>query len=712
MLSPDQMREEREYLDFIQREIDKHLDAFGSQADDLRRLTKEQREFIWDNRIDMDLKENYFEEATAMRSTESFGAAFNEYYRLKQMRDDPYFGRIDFREEGESQGEKIYIGTGSLVDPSTYDVYVYDWRSPIAGMYYDYEVGKASYHCELGEIQGDITLKRQYKVQNGQLTEVFDSSVTVLDEILQSILSADTQEKMRPVVTTIQKEQNAMIREEEAEILVIQGAAGSGKTSVALHRIAYLLYRRRNKLNEKNIVILSPNDYFSDYISGVLPELGEKNVRQLTFHRIVQQAFPGEIRLQDLASFMEQVYTGALTPRQLSDAQKKADPAFARYLENQVAGLLEKGPGFSDFADGEGMLIFSGKEMGEIFASQLPAFSVSQRLQKISTRFVQKMEEYKRKRMPFLRKALVEQNGVNYYLDAKDLEKDARLLWMQLYHGLTQRFKEHIQLDELTFYQKLLADFLGEEAAEEFLQNYREKKVLFYPDAAPLTYLKVLLGQIRPDSQVLHVVIDEAQDYNDIHYRLFARWFPNARFTILGDPFQLLSPLFFNSAQGFGFILDAFAGRRGKLAALNKRYRSTVQINAFADALVGVSDTQDYVERNGPQPQRLEVWDPADFVKQAFAQSGSQTCAVIVKTQKQAFALYDKLRGIPGITCVDNENTTRLGKQVILPSYLAKGLEFDQVIVCTDGFTPQDQKLLYICCTRALHRLTLISSED
>ena len=259
MLEQTQMEQEQVHLAQTQAEIDKQLSAYGEEAELLRQTTREQRKYIWDNRIDLDSKESYFEEAVAAKYTESFGETFNEWVRLKRMKQSPYFARIDFAEPGDP-AEQVYIGSGSLVDDRSFDVYIYDWRSPIAGMYYDFELGSASYQCEAGEISGEITLKRQYRIEHGVMKEAFDSSVTVLDEILQSILSADAQEKMRPIVTTIQREQNTLIREEDSEILVIQGAAGSGKTSVALHRVAYLLYRRRNKLNESNILILSPND--------------------------------------------------------------------------------------------------------------------------------------------------------------------------------------------------------------------------------------------------------------------------------------------------------------------------------------------------------------------------------------------------------------------------------------------------------------------
>ncbi len=706
MLEQTQMEQEQVHLAQTQAEIDKQLSAYGEEAELLRQTTREQRKYIWDNRIDLDSKESYFEEAVAAKYTESFGETFNEWVRLKRMKQSPYFARIDFAEPGDP-AEQVYIGSGSLVDDRSFDVYIYDWRSPIAGMYYDFELGSASYQCEAGEISGEITLKRQYRIEHGVMKEAFDSSVTVLDEILQSILSADAQEKMRPIVTTIQREQNTLIREEDSEILVIQGAAGSGKTSVALHRVAYLLYRRRNKLNESNILILSPNDYFSEYISGVLPELGEKNVRQLTMPQLISAATPRQEQ-EELPAYLEQAYTIGYTPAQLEETRQKTSAPFTRFLEERIARLTQEGPSFTDLTDGEGTVILSGQEMQEIFCSCVPSFTMVQRLEKVSTYFVSRAETYKQRRLSVLRQRLLAKNGDNFYLDSADLDRDVRLAWMQQYHQLRETFFSSIALDEAALYQELLSDFWEPKTGEAFAKAYASGR-LSYPDAAAFAYLRLLLGLCKPDGDILHVVVDEAQDYNFLHYRMLGRWFYNARFTILGDPSQILSPALFDSREGFQYMLDAFSPRRSGLKALEKRYRSTWEINTFADRILGLQGEK--VERHGPAPQVIKVWDTADYVKQAFSQADEQGCAVIVKTGRQATALYQQLRGIPGITCIDGSAPVSLGKRVILPAYLAKGLEFDQVIVLTQGFTPQDNNLFYVCCTRALHQLTIVTEE-
>lgn len=706
MLDKEQMEQERAHLTRIQGEIDKRLETYGKEADILRQATREQRKYIWDNRIDLDEKESYFEETVAAKSTEEFGETFNEWVRLKRMRQNPYFARIDFAESGEPE-EQIYIGSGSLVDDRSFDVYVYDWRSPIAGMYYDFETGEAFYQCEAGEIHGEITRKRQYRIERGELKEAFNSSVTVLDEILQSILSADAQEKMRPIVTTIQREQNALIREEDSEILVIQGAAGSGKTSVALHRVAYLLYRRRSKLNESNVLILSPNDYFGEYISGVLPELGEKNVRQLTMPLLIDAAVPGK-ELEELPAYLEKAYTAGYTSARLETARQRTSAPFTRFLEERVAKLTQEGIPFTDLTDGEGKVIFAGEEMGEIFRSCVASFTIVQRLEKVSARFATQVEEYKQRRITVLRQRLLAKNGDNFYLSDTDLERDVRLAWMQQYHALWETFRASIALDEVKLYRELLTGYWEEKAGEDFGKAYASG-VLPYPDAAAFAYLRLLLGLCRPDGDMLHVVVDEAQDYNFLHYRLLGRWYPNARFTILGDPSQVLAPALFDSREGFQYVLDAFSARRSRLAKLEKRYRSTWEINTFADNIMGLDGEK--VERHGPEPQVVKVWDTTDYVKQVFSQAGEQGCAVIVKTARQAMALRQQLRDVPGITCADGSGSVSLGKRMILPAYLAKGLEFDRVVVLTQGFTSEDRNLFYVCCTRALHELTVLQEE-
>lgn len=712
MISPEELNLEKQHLLKTRNEINRQMDEYSQKAARMKKISVEQREYIWNNKEHLDDKEYKFEEDSARESVFSFADAINEHDRLTRLYQSPYFGRIDFKEDGEIASEPVYIGTSSLVDSDSYDIYIYDWRSPIASMFYDFECTKALYQCEEGTIQGEITLKRQYRIDGDRVFDVFDSTVTVLDDILQDILSQNAGEKMKSIVTTIQKEQNAVIRDEQADILIIQGAAGSGKTSVALHRIAYLLYRRKEKLNEKNMIIFSPNDYFNSYISQVLPELGEKNIRQTTFPRLLYDFYDHELWLMDLGEFIERVSSGSFSKAELDIFEDLTSVSFSDFIKKSVESLYEKGPVFEDFIY-NGMGIMAASEMREIFLSSLPVFTAEQRIDKIKAKFTEYLGKIKDSETERIKQALIEKNGLSFYVDAKDLQAEVRLNWLQTYDSLVTQFANSVKLDEISIYSRILTEYFHNgEVAARFCSDYLENKTVSYCHLSPLTYVKLLLGKIQPQKEILHVVIDEAQDYNQIQYRILDALYPYAHFTILGDCNQLLSRRFFNSRKGFRYIEQVFDKKVCKSAELNKRYRSTVEINEFADGIVKISDRAQYIDRHGPKPKVMKIPRSklqAAFVRQ-FEESGEQGCVIITKSREQASGIHQLLKdGIAGLTLIEPGRVPTPGKYNIIPSYLAKGLEFDEVIVYTDGFAEEDKNLLYICCTRALHKLTLIS---
>jgi len=311
----------------------------------------------------------------------------------------PYFGRIDFIEAGEEE-EKCYIGISNLTNDN-YDILVYDWRAPISSMFYDYEIGDAEYKCLEGTIHGKITLKRQYKINNGEIEYMFDSNLKIDDEILQDILGKGTDSKMKAIVTTIQREQNKVIRNEEYKNLIVQGPAGSGKTSVALHRIAYLLYKHRDKITAQNIVIFSPNDIFNDYISNVLPQLGEDNMHQTTFKEYMHKSLGNGFKKEDYSAMMEYILgakKGLNYYRRIDSIKYKSSTEFIGILKRYVDYVEKADRNFKDiiFRDN---LVISAEDLKESFFKDYVQLPLKRRLKKIRERILFLIEPYEKQRV-------------------------------------------------------------------------------------------------------------------------------------------------------------------------------------------------------------------------------------------------------------------------------------------------------------------------
>jgi DNA helicase II / ATP-dependent DNA helicase PcrA len=318
------------------------------------------------------------------RSHEFSRRLVDKYERMKLS---PYFGRIDFIQDGEELEEKIYIGIGTLLDDHN-DFLIYDWRAPISGMFYDYEIGKAQYQCPTCVVKGHINLKRQYKIKEKNIEYMFDSSLKIDDEILQEILSKSSDSRMRTIVTTIQREQNKIIREEKCKTLIVQGPAGSGKTSIALHRIAYLLYRFRDKITSDNILIFSPNDIFNDYISNVLPELGEENMHQTTFKEYAQRALDIDLVKEEPWKQMEYILNyrkDDMYKTRVSNIKYKSSLSFMKILKNYVHFVDNRDDRFQDLKCGD-KLIVSKEELLELFYKDYKGLPLKRRLKKIRER--------------------------------------------------------------------------------------------------------------------------------------------------------------------------------------------------------------------------------------------------------------------------------------------------------------------------------------
>lgn len=673
-------QQEKEYLKQTINMIRDVLNDIDSSVQEHVETLKKHKDYLWSNK-DIDPQE-----IRSMRESILNHFALGENViarrkRLGKLLDIPYFGRIDFREKyPEGKTTPVYIGIHSFYDFKKKSNLIYDWRAPISTMFYDYELGQASYPAPSGEISGQILLKRQYRIRKGEMEFMIESALTVHDEILQKELSSRTDEKMKNIVTTIQREQNRIIRNQEASMLIIQGVAGSGKTSIALHRIAYLLYTFKDELSAKDILILSPNKVFADYISNVLPELGEDTVPEISMEQILSNVLDNKFKYRNN---FEQV---------------------TELLENPQPGFIERIQFKSSFD----------------FVSQLDTFilhientyfrTVDVKLTKhitISAGFIE--EQFRRfhrypmrQRFEVMTDHILEIAYVKYRIvittDNRNMLKKA----------IRNMFAGN---NDLLVYKDFF-EWIGKPEMYKLRKNH----TLEYADLAPLAYLHMALDGNKTQTQVKHLLIDEMQDYSPIQYKVIQKLYP-CRKTILGDVCQSVNPY---GSSDAAMIKKAFVA--GEIMKLNKSYRSTYEITSFSKTIRPGSESE-VLERHGEQPRIFQYKDAVNEINaitgfiSRFRKSEFNSLGIICKAEAQAFALYESLKNDnKDINYLSHQSTAYVNGINITSAYMAKGLEFDEVIIPhTDNInykTEMDKSMLYIAVTRAMHRLTITCSGE
>ncbi len=638
---------------------------------------------------------------------------------LKRMQKSPYFCRIDFAEKDEETADKIYIGMHNLITDDMH-ILVYDWRAPISGMFYDFEIGPSSYSCPAGLIEGQILLKRQYKIEDSKLVYMFDSSLNIGDAMLQEILGKSTDIRMRTIVTSIQKEQNIVIRNSEDKILIVEGPAGSGKTSIALHRAAYLLYKYRDNLKSENILIFSPNHVFEDYISHVLPELGEENIRRSTFADFFNAAFLANLQTETMNQQMEYVLNAYPNDIRLDCIRFKSSPLFLTVL-NRYAAHIENGMvlQFKDLFYNNSLL-FSADDMVELYKKADYRLPYANRFQKIRQRLFSLLDENQKKRRENAsdKEPLVEENpnkeqesDSEYQLAKSIIFKMTTINIFSLYIDLFKNIESFMQTgDNISVGEyRSYANY----TLQELLQGF-----VSYEDLAPMIYLKTMLYGENAAASIKHIIIDEAQDYTAVQYEIFKTVFKNANMTILGDINQTVNG--YMNIGNFDIIPDTFNTMNLRRVTLTKSYRSSKELADFCKALLlSPADTQQ-LDRHGAKPKVIQVSNSRLYQKIAediidLKAKGYKLIAVICKTASSCKAVYHSIRSSVDISLISNQNEVYYGDVVAIPSYLAKGLEFDAVLVHsiedTDYSMPEDRRLLYTICTRALHELYMYYSD-
>ncbi|MDP4145419.1 MAG: RNA polymerase recycling motor HelD [Bacillota bacterium] len=641
----------------------------------------------------------------------------------------PYFARMDFLENGEEKAEKCYIGISNLINDN-FDFLVYDWRAPISSMFYDYEIGEAEYICPEGTVEGELTLKRQYKINKGEIEYMFDSNLKIDDEVLQDILGKSTDSKMKAIVTTIQREQNKVIRNEEYKNLIVQGPAGSGKTSVALHRIAYLLYKHRDKITPENIVIFSPNDVFNDYISNVLPQLGEENMGQTTFKEYMHKALGNELKKENYGEMMEYILAAKQEgsyEEKISNIKFKSSVEFLDILKGYVAHLEKMDRDFADIIF-RGQVIISSKDIEELFYKDYAKLPLKKRLEKIRDRILFLIEPYTKQ---FIEEEAEELRNSGSYIDKAEIMELSTARIKNELKDIYYEIDKMTEFDLVDIYKKLFENlefFLDRSNAEYGLKNLEEIKlytlenlkarILNYEDQSPLLYLKGALGDIPKTSEIKYVIIDEAQDYTPLQYEILHQLFPSANMTILGDLQQSINP--YMNLGDYSNILSIFPKDNTCIINLTKSYRSTMEITRFARKLLNKEINAECVERSGEEPLLLG-FPNEEAIKEKLLQDikiykdkGHKSIGIITRTLKEAQEVYSFLQNKVNVKAIMKDDDEYVSDTLVIPAYLAKGLEFDVVLIYNAGdenYSCQEERLLlYTACTRALHLLSIYYS--
>ena len=622
---------------------------------------------------------------------------------LEKMIKSPYFARIDFKFDDEDEFEKIYIGRSSLRKNSYQEMYVYDWRSPIASIFYRFMTGEAFYDAPCGRVTGELNLKRQYEIKNGKLEYFFDSDVQIVDEFLRQLLSQNTTAKMKAIVETIQHEQDVVIRDMENDLLMVQGVAGSGKTSIALHRAAYLMYQGlQTKLSANNIMIISPNSIFEQYISNVLPELGEDNVISSVFEDILSELLNGR-KIQSRNDFLENLIVNSKYKEISRNSIEFKTSSFFREILDQF--LIDIPRQWIEFEDVyyEGKCVVSRQILKDKILGR-PETPLGIKLEQLEDYILEQIFGTGKGRGHKEEKNLIKQ----------EIQKFIKIDIVELYKILFS--------NEAYFYSLLQNSNLsqGIKSIWEYTRENLEADRLYYDDAIAIAYLYLKIYGTNKYKNIKQVVIDEAQDYYPLQYEIFNLLFSNAKFTILGDMKQTLAKK--EDISFYEQIQKILNKKKSSLIMLDKSFRCTNEILNFSLKFIEKSSQIKSFNRNGDSPKVYIADNSEIFIDEIVKEinlcqeKGFQSICLICKTEKNSIYLFNKIKHKLDIQLIKNGSVSDLQGVFILPVYMSKGLEFDTVLICdadSQNYHDEDDKnLLYVACTRALHKLSLFCENE
>ena len=662
----EEFERERNYLNKTVSLIRKKISKLGQELFDDDSKVLEFKKLIWDTHTEMDPNEMRSMMAESDLQVSIMQSKGNYLQRLFRIQNKPYFGSIRFKEEGSEEEDNIYIGITHVEDKLDY--YVHDWRSPICSMFYDYETGPASYKAPSGIIKGNIIKKRQYIIEDAELKHIFDNDLNISDSLLQEVLAEESSDKMKNIVNTIQEEQNKVIRNTEDKNLIVEGIAGSGKTSVALHRIAFLLYRIPN-LTSSNVVVFTPNKVFSEYISNVLPELGEDNTYDMTFYDLLCQNINEYKDIENFTDFISRYYKGNVDNYDM--VKYKQSDEIIKDIDSYINNLLSTIK-FNNKLEYDNFIEIDTEELNNMLNYKYNRFPLFERIKEISKRIASNNYEGSTKNASSIEKKLKEL--LNIKLDLKDI-------FNNFYQSEYSKYKDKVN-----------------------------DKYLYYEDACIFLYIKSLLVGFNTNNVIKEIVIDEAQDYNKLQYLIIKKTFKTSNYTILGDTNQTINPYYkYDSLEELTSIFES-----SKYITLTKTYRSTGKIIDYTNKILGLNHVtairndkaSDIIFRNNITKN--------DFLTDINnLKTISKSIAIITKNDKEAEKVYNMLKDDLDIMLIDGFGHIKRDL-VVVPSYVAKGLEFDSVIIYTDEdnkYQEKDKYLFYVACTRAQHNLIIYNNS-
>ena len=746
----EEVVQEQKRINAVSKEIDEQIKKIKQSSQSIGGDVGQLRQTFWEDvTVNLDEADDVLETFTSIRQQaellgereRSYGQIHKQLRTLNKLKYSPYFGRIDFQENGEDT-EQIYIGIASLMDKEEQNFYIYDWRAPISSIYYDYGKGPAKYETPEGMIEGELTLKRQFIIRNGKIISLFDTGITIGDELLLEVLGNQASTMMKSIVATIQKEQNQIIRNESKKVLVVQGVAGSGKTSAALQRVAYLLYRHRKTLTADNIMLFSPNPLFNSYVSTVLPELGEENMQQSTFLEYLTNRIGKGLEVEDPFSQLE-VLLDAFQQEEASFRLKsiayKSSLAFKEKIDKEVKKLSANGLIFKTIAFGSKVL-FSKEELARKFYELDMGMSMPNRMELLKEWMQKEMKKHAKQErkqawveeeMQLLDKEdylkaykLVQKKPakkINEFAEYGEEEKILRrFIVNKRFKGIYKAIKKLQFIDHLAMYKTVFATECPQELTSDAWEriairtlDHLNNKKIWNEDATPFAYFKDKVEGKKSNTSIKQVFIDEAQDYSPFQMAYIKELYPYSKMTLLGDINQAI---YAHDNE----TLKAEDKEEIEKIVLTKSYRSTQEIVEFTKGIAVDGEIIEPFNRHGEKPIIAEVEDSTFLLETALNRIFSlkkkkyQTIAVICKTKKESEYVYQYLKKHIDVRLIEKGTVSYEKGISVIPAYLAKGIEFDAVILYNSSVyhTELERELFYTACTRAMHELILLAEKN
>ncbi|QED46248.1 RNA polymerase recycling motor HelD [Cytobacillus dafuensis] len=743
---PD-FQQEIQRLEFTKRYLDVVIKTAESSKDQFQENMREAFQ-------DVDWLDSSSSYSSLLTNARFFEMSKDELKSLKNARVKPYFARIDFLQENQKEIEQLYIGKTSLYSRENQEQIIVDWRSPIANLYYEGRLGEVHYESYEESYNGLLSLKRQFMIENGELDEIRDIDLTTTDELLQDSLSKSSSNRLTEIISTIQEEQNRIIRADLNKPIIVQGAAGSGKTTIALHRISYFIYQYKENFAPEQLMILAPSRLFIDYISEALPELGVERVRQTTYQEYVQACLGIKLNLKPDNKLVRLLEEPESKDSQTSAwiSSTKGSPVFHLILSNYIRSIYKTFYPSEDFMVDK-FRLFGHKKFIHLFKNDYNYLPLFKRLEKLKAilqndvakkkqNIIKKIETFYDERIErALYRGKDPEKRRQYVSDALD-KKDLRLSEIKkaLRTAVPAYMRQFPKKTLIQYYHELFNDpallcqfsegKLTEQEAEtlcQYSQALFSKKKYEREDLALMLYLQVYLFGIPKEIKAKNIVIDEAQDYSFMELISLKKALDTDMFTLVGDLAQGI-----HSYRGLtswnGVLEEIFP--RATYTELQKSYRTTVEIMEKANELLKLLPYSfpkvEPVVRHGESPKFMMRKNDLELVRQIeeqvslLKQENFKTFAVIGKTMKDCQLLYSLFKEHSEMPVKLLEEQEKIPKDeiVIVPSFLAKGLEFDAVMIVSleETFSRDselDIKLLYVAMTRPLHRLYFYGeSED